>query len=225
MAKKRKPKPALDQNKEAIKWFRNRVPMRKEDWLDLDRKMRERAFTVAHIAKLDLINQTLKALTKALQNGETLEQFKARIGDRLEAAWGEERAWHLEVIFRNNMQQAYAHGREMQMRTPEALELRPYGLFSATLDAGTTEVCRRSHGTVLPLDHRWWLTHTPLLHHQCRSIKRALTPEQAAARGISRRGPAVDAQEGFGGADPLDWAPDLSKYPRNLVSKYRAKRR
>lgn len=225
MAAKRKPRPVLDQNKEAIRWFRNRVPMRKDEWLELDRKARERAFTVAHITKLDIINDTLKALTRALQTGETLEQFKARVGNKLERAWGEERAWHLEVIFRNNMQQGYAHGREMQMRTEEALELRPYGLFSAALDGNTTDICKKCHGTVLPLSHRWWQTHTPLLHHQCRSIKRALTPEQAEARGISKRGPKSDAQEGFGGADPLDWEPDLSRYPPSLVKEYRRKRK
>lgn len=223
---KRKPPPKIDAHKEAIKWFRNRVPMKKEEWLELDRVARKRAFTVANVAKMDTINDTLKALTKALEKGETLEQFKKRIGAKLEKAWGEERAWHLEVIFRNNVQAAYAHGREAQMRQPDELEARPYWMFSAILDERTTRICKPIHGTVREADDKWWLTHTPPLHHNCRSMKRALTAEQAKARGVARRIPKHDdPQDGFGGADPLDWEPDFTKYPSNLVKEYRRKRR
>lgn len=227
MARKPRPPPKLDAYAETVRWFRAKVPIRKEDWLLLDRQARERSFTVAHIAKLNLLNDTLKAITKALEKGETLEQFKARVGRKLENAWGEERAWHLQVIFRNNVQAAYAHGREAEMRDPENLAERPYGLFSAILDEATTPICRPLNGVVRPLADPWWETHTPLLHHDCRSIKRALTPEQARARGITKRLPknVEDPQEGFGGADPLEWKPDLGDYPRELAAEYKRKRR
>lgn len=228
MPKRTKPRPApkLELYSSAVEWFRNRVPIRKDDWLELDRHARERSFTVAGVAKLDLINETLKAVTKAVENGETLEQFKKRVGRKLENAWGEERGWHLEVIFRNNVQAAYAHGREAQMREPEVLDERPFWMFSAILDTRTTEICRPLNGTVLAADDPFWNTHTPPLHHQCRSIKRALTPEQAERRGVAKRAPKHEVpQEGFGGADPLEWKPDLSTYPRNLVKVYRRKRR
>lgn len=228
MAKRRKPKPKpeIAAYRDTVDWMRDRVPIRKDDWLELNRKMRERSFTVAHVAKLDVINDTLKALTKAIENGETLEQFKKRVGRKLENAWGEERAWHLEVIFRNNLQMAYAHGREAELRDPEVLAERPFWMFSAILDAATTDICRPLNGVVKRADDPWWRTHTPLLHHQCRSIKRALTPRQAAARGTTRGTPKHEpVQGGFGGADPLDWEPDLSGYPASLVREYRRKRR
>lgn len=215
--KKKKPRPALDADKEAIRWFKRRVPIRKEEWLALDVKTRKRAFTVARVSQLNVINDTLKAITKAIEKGETLEQFKARTKGRFEE-------WHAEVIFRNNLQAAYAHGREAQLREPEALEQRPFWMYSSVLDSRTTEVCRRIHGTVLPASSKWWHTHTPPLHHQCRGIKRALTPEQAAKLGVAKRGPRVPAQEGFGHADPLEWEPDLSGYPSVLVREYKRKR-
>lgn len=220
-----KPRAKVSEHEEAIRWFKSRVPIRKEEWLELSQAARKRAFTVARVANLNVINDTLKAITKAIENGETLEQFRDRIGGKLEKAWGSERAWHVDVIFRNNVQAAYAYGREQEMRTPAALELRPYWLFSAILDDRTTEICRPLNGKVVAAESRWWETHTPPLHHNCRSIKRALTPAQAEKRGISTRAPKVDPMEGFGHADPLEYEPDLAGMPPNLVKKYKQKRR
>lgn len=126
------------------------------------------------------------------------------------------------------MQMAYAHGREAQMRDPEVLRTRPFWMYSAILDMKTTDICNPpTHGTVLPAEHPWWQTHTPPLHHNCRSIKRSLTPAQAVARGVSKKPPKEKEgpQEGFGGADPLKWQPDLKGYPPVLVRMYRKKRR
>lgn len=226
MAKKKpaKPKPApkLDNHAEAVRWFRSRVAIGKDDWLELDRKARERAFTVARVSKLSLIDRVLKALTKAIEKGETVEQFRKRVGPALEREWGEERAWHVNVIFRNNVQAAYAHGREAQLRTPEMLEARPFWMFSAILDDRTTDICRPLNGAILPADHPWWQTHTPPLHHNCRSIKRPLSEREAAQRGVLRKAPKADKpQEGFGGADPLEWEPDLEGFSSVLVKQHR----
>lgn len=224
-APKRKPAPKLSEHKEAVKWFKSRVPIRKSDWLELGRKARERSFTVAHVGNLSTIDHVLKSITKAIENGETLEQFRKRVGKRLEAAWGEERDWHTEVIFRNNVQAAYAHGREAVLRDPDVLAVRPFWMFMAILDDRTTEICRPANGTVLPAEHPWWRTHTPPLHHQCRSLKRSLTPAAAESRGITKKVPKGKAQEGFGGADPLDWQPDLSSFSPKLVKELRRKKK
>lgn len=220
----KKPAAKVDDGfKAAVRWFREKIGITKDEWLDLDRRARERSFTVAHVADLDVIQDVMHAVEKALTRGEGIEDFRKRIEDTLTAAWGEERPWHVETIFRNNLQAAYAAGREEQMRDPEILDERPYWMFSAVLDSRTTEICRPLNGIVLPAEDPFWQSHTPPLHHNCRSIKRALTPEQAGAKGISEKTPSVDAQEGFGGADPLEWQPDLSKYDPELVETYRRK--
>lgn len=216
---KRKPPPKVEAWEAAVEWFRNRVPMKKAEWLELDRKARERAFTVAYVSHVKHIAEIQDALTSALERGETLEDFKAAIGGRLADA-------HAETVFRNNIQAAYAHGREEELRDPEVLELRPYWMFSAVLDAATTEICRPLNGTILPAEHPFWKTHTPPLHHRCRSIKRSLSRRQAEERGVAKKPPPHEnPDEGFGGADPLDWKPDLSGVPRNLVREYRRKTR
>jgi SPP1 gp7 family putative phage head morphogenesis protein len=228
-AKRRKPKRAprahVDNADEAVKWFRNRVPMTKDKWLKLDRRAREKAFTVANVAQLDLVADIHKALTKAIAKGETLEAFKKRVAGELTRAWGEERPWHVETIFRTNVQLAYSRGRDVQQRSQGSLAARPYWLFSAILDDRTTaHICRPAHGTLLPADHKWWSTHTPPLHHRCRSLKRAITTEQAEELGITKRPPKLSAATGFGVVEKVAWQPDLSEYPAELVKKYRRKR-
>ena len=99
---------------EAEDWFRERVPLTREDWDALDLRARQRAFTVSHLAHLDLVARVQRSLEEALIAGETFESWKLRIGPQLERAWGTQvrnPAWRLETIFRNNVQHAYSAGR------------------------------------------------------------------------------------------------------------------
>lgn len=42
--------------------------------------------------------------------------------------------------------------------------------YIATLDKGTTRICRAYDGTKLHPDHAWWRSHWPLCHYGCRSM-------------------------------------------------------
>lgn len=225
----KKPPPKIEANKDAIRWFRAKVPVTKRKWRNLDAKAREHAFTVAGIAKLDLIGSVMKDVLRALKRGESMGDFKKRVSAKLTRAWKEERPYHVELIYRNAVQSAYSHGREAELRSPEVLSDHPYWMHSSIMDSRTTElICRPLNGLVLPAEHPYWKTHTPPLHHGCRSIKRALTVQQAQRRGIATQPPKVE-REGenadFGRADPLKWKPDLSAYPQALAREYRRKQR
>lgn len=210
--------------KEALAWFKKRVPITKVEWFKLTQRAQEKTFTIAGIAQLDLIAKTQRALLKAIKDGETLRDFKKRVGKQLEDEWGEKRAWHLELIFRNALQRAYQAGRREALMKPGTLAIRPYLKAEPILDARTSEYCRPLFGVVLPADHPFWNTHWPPLHHGCRTSIRSLTAAQAKMEGISKRAPRVKPDEGFGGVDPLEWKPDLSAYPPVLVKTFRKRR-
>jgi len=205
--------------REAVKWFRARVPITKEKWIEMGEAAQAKGFTIAGVAQLELVADVFKDLVKSLEKGEALDDFKKRVSAKLETAWGEDRPWHVENIFRTNLQRAYSHARHEQMSQPAVLRDRPFWRYSATIDQRTTEICRRIHGTVLPADDPWWRTHIPPLHFKCRGAKMALTREQAEALGIAAAAPNVDAMEGFGLLD--EWEPDLSAMPAPLVKTYR----
>src|SRR6478672_2846629 len=94
---------------EAIAWLRDRAPTFKAEFERLTAEAREKAFTVAGVAQLDLVAEAHRAVDAAVAQGVTLADFKKAIGPKLEAAWGstvEDPAWRLETIFRTNVQLA-----------------------------------------------------------------------------------------------------------------------
>ena len=149
---------------EAVEAWRRRTPMTKDVWEGVLETAKHRAFTVAGVAQVQLVSDVWRALDAAVEKGETFEQFKARVGDKLTSAWGSEQPWRLETIFRTNIQTAYSHGRYAQMTDPVSLQRRPFWKYSAVNDSRTTPICQPLGGTVLPADSPFWNTHCPPLH-------------------------------------------------------------
>lgn len=206
---------------EAIDMFRERVPIAAEEFYALDDVARQRAFTVSNVAQADIIADVYDAIEKAIEDGTTLEDFADVIGPKLEAAWGVPNASRVDLIFRNNVGQAYTAGRYRQLTDPVVLEARPYWRFDGIHDDRQSTICRKLDGTIRPADDPWWNTHTPLLHHGCRSTITSLTEEEARAEGITTRAPKVPADEGFGLA-PIpgqfeSWKPNPSDYPPEVA--------
>lgn len=202
--------------REAMAAFGKRVPMPKAEFEALDQQAREYAFTVAGAAQADLVAEVYEAVGRAIENGTTLDDFKAEVGGKLSEAWGGERPARLETIFRTNVQTAYSEGRHAVFSAPAVKEARPYLRFDTIDDDRRDEDCADCDGVVLPQDDPWWAAHTPPLHFNCRCSFVALSPEEAGEEGIDKRGPGVEADEGFGGRpseEGSDWVPDLRDYP------------
>lgn len=186
---------------DAIAWHKARTPVTEEAYASLEEAAKKRAFTVAGVAQTDLIASVQAALQSALEQGTTLDDFKAAVGDKLKAEWVgtvASPASRLETIFRTNVQAAYNAGRHAEATDPDTLVMRPYWQFDAVSDGRTTPVCRACNGTVLPASDPWWRTHLPPLHFNCRSTFHALTRRQAAALGVAPQGPAAAPAAGFG---------------------------
>jgi SPP1 gp7 family putative phage head morphogenesis protein len=203
--------------KEAIAFFRSKVPIVKHEWDDLEEDARSQAFTVSNAAHLDMVHDVWEAIDRALDEGSTYEEFAEAVGDSLFSAWGASDATRLETIFRTNVQSAYSAGRYAAMTDPDVLEVRPVWMFDAVTDSRTSDICDDCDGTILPAHDAWWATHQPPLHHQCRSQVITLTQEQADKRGGSTPRPYASADAGFGKVPSLnDWAPKRSDYPAEL---------
>src|SRR4051812_38469029 len=128
-----KPSADPEQFDDAVTHFRRRVPIPDQAYRRLDSDARKRAFSVAGVAQLDLVNQVWAAIDSALANGTTLGDFKTDVSAKLTAAWGAEKPWLIDTIFRTNVQTAYGAGRWRQMRDPAVMRARPYWRFSAIL--------------------------------------------------------------------------------------------
>jgi len=208
-----------DAFEEAVRAFRRRVPMPDWKWDALTEAEREMAFKVSGVAQADLATDAWGAMDRAIKDGTTLADFKAQIGEKLEAAWGKKDPARLETIFRTNALGAYNAGRHEILNHPEVKKARPFWRFDAVMDSRTSEICQALDGVIRPADDPFWHAHTPPLHFNCRSVLVPLSEEEAKDEGVDDEAPDVDADEGFGRQPGLggdDWEPDTKDYPEPI---------
>ncbi|MEM9968482.1 MAG: phage minor head protein [Pseudomonadota bacterium] len=136
-------------------------------WDDLKKSAHDRAFMVAGAVKADLLSDLALAVDGAVSKGESLETFRTKFREIVRArgwhGWTGEgtRAgenWRTKVIYRTNMATSYAAGRNAQIRAGNF----PFIVYRH----GGSENPRLQHlawdGLVLPADHAFWNTHTPV---------------------------------------------------------------
>lgn len=197
---------------------------------------RRQAFWMADVATKQRAAKIQKSLQDALAHGMDFDTWKKNnknILKRIPKA-------HLETTFRNWTQTAYNSARVDYLSNPQVIKRRPYWVFDAVLDGKTTPVCTAYDGTVLPAKHPWFLSHTPPLHHNCRSSIRGLTKNQAEKIGIRKKAPtskltkkqvkktdsdldpqSVSPQPGFGVATVRPWQPTTRDFPAGIKPKPR----
>lgn len=213
---------------EALDWFRARVTVTPAEFRKLSDAAQQRAVTVSGVTQLDLVNDVVSAIDKAVEKGIDFAEFRELVGTKLEKAWGDtvkDPAWRLENIYRTNVQSAYAAGRYKQQRDPDVLKARPFWLYDSVLDSNTSAICRGLNGTLLPAEHpRWQEIYPPNHFGGCRSGVRSLTRAAAERRGGVTEEPTQKPDAAFAQAPDLnDYEPDLDKYPDDLRELYERK--
>jgi SPP1 gp7 family putative phage head morphogenesis protein len=204
---------------EAADWFMRRLVLTRREAAQLGSEAGRRAFWVGGGLQLAQVQRVFDKLGKALDDGTPFDEWREQVRGELRSDA------HAETVFRNATQRALNAGRWRQMREPGVLEHRPYGLFDGIADRRQSPVCKACDGTILPLDHPWWATHSPLLHHRCRSSIRNLRRSEAFRRGVTNVPPVESADEGFGlspDAEP-DWKPDPGKTNPKLLRELERK--
>jgi SPP1 gp7 family putative phage head morphogenesis protein len=210
---------------EAVEWFAKRFPLTKELKAQLGEYAGERAWTIAGVAQLDIVLEVYASLLSAIEAGMPFEEWQQGVEPKLTKAWGKRNSPRLETIFRTNVQSAYNAGRWQQMTDPDVKALRPFVEFDGIADSRQSAICRESDGTIVSIDDPWLETHSPPLHHRCRSNLRSLRESEAKRKGITRRPTSEQADKGFGRTPDSDpWRPDQRDYPVQLFAEYEQKR-
>ena len=172
---------------EAIAFFRNKARIPTRHWTDLWQEEHARGFMVAGAARDALLADFQSAILKALKEGETLEQFRARF-DEIVARYGwsyhGSRGWRSALIYHTNLRMARAAGNWAKIQRMK--ERRPYLKYVAIKDERTRHAHRNWDGTVLPVEHDWWKTHFPPNGWNCRC-----RVVQLSARDLKRYGLSV----------------------------------
>ena len=85
------------------------VPM--EVYKELEKKSRDRAFSASHYTSAEVLNQFLRELVDAVEDGTTYDTFLENMNTFLERnGYTAVNPWHASVIFETNVQTAYNAG-------------------------------------------------------------------------------------------------------------------
>lgn len=169
--------------RQAMDWWRAKVPMLPSAFRALDAEHRARGFTVARFTCLQAVAAIAQLQAETLADGLTMAQFEDRFDDALgRYGMASSSPWHVQLVFRNNVHTAYHGGRWHQQRRPESRARRPYLLYDA-LD-GARQTHAEMDGRVYLVDDPIWGVWYPLNGHNCRCRVRALTAAEVAQLGL-----------------------------------------
>lgn len=183
----------------AVEYFQSKGYAMGLRWQDVWEQAHARAFTVAGVMKLDVLQDIRGALDKALKDGTTMRDFNAQLTPLLQSkGWlgkgylvdqdsGEIHgkkldARRLETIFRTNTQSAYMAGRWKSLW--EDREARPVWVYSTVGDNRVRPRHKVLHGLVLAATDPFWRYYFPPNGWRCRCHVRALTRDQVTKQGL-----------------------------------------
>jgi len=180
------PKPTDLPFTEAIDFIKQKIRIPTERWDDLWQGQHARGFMVAGASKDALLADLHKAVTRAIEDGTTLDQFRQDFDQTVGAhGWDYNggRNWRTRVIFETNVDQAYMAGKWKQFQESKASH--PYARY---VHADKVKDPRPEHeawhGTILRKDDPWWSTHLPKNGWGCKCDAMELSDEDLEEYGF-----------------------------------------
>lgn len=193
------------------------------------------AFSVAGYTQLEVLNQFLEELKKAVKEGTTKEAFRENMNSFLEEqGYDGLLPYHADMIFRQNMQTAYSVGHYQQMTDPDVMARRKYWQYQTAGDNHVRESHQAMDGKVYPADSSVWDVWYPPNGFGCRCIVVSRTEEQVKRMGleveellpnmINPNTGEIEAaipDKGFR-TNPAksQWKPDMAGFPEPLKRIY-----
>ena len=196
--------------KDALDYFASKGYKITGGWDEMMDEAHAKAFTVAHCAKIDVLQDIRTALHESLQSGKTLEQFKKELIPVLQKKgwWGKETVTgqdgetrkvqlgsphRLETIYRTNLQSAYMAARYQQMKAASATH--PYWQYQAVMDQNTRPAHAAMHGHIFAHDDPVWGTCYPPNGYRCRCTVRTLSQTRMRREGLTPESSAGALQD------------------------------
>ena len=193
--------------KAALRFLRGKGLKTSNHWTDVWREEHAVAFTAARMTRLSLVQETRRELVKALEAGETMDTFRARLQPFLERrGWARDIAraprggdipTRLARIYRANMRSARAAGQWDRIQRTK--QLMPFLVY----ELGPSRDHRPEHeawaGTCLPVDRPFWQTAMPPNGWGCecrvRQITKAERDRLVKAGKVTTEAPALPTRE------------------------------
>lgn len=226
---------------EAIDYFSKKEVISSAEFYQLAAEARVKAFTVSKVNSMQMLTDIQGQLLKTLEEGKTLKEFKKAFDDILfKGGMDPLHPYHIETVFRTNIQTAYQAGRYQGQI--ERAKIRPYWIYNAVDDSRTSELCYELNGKCYHYDHPFWDKFYPPNHFNCRSSVDDLSEEDLEEENIKLQTEDLTNSEyyptlpdGTKADEPIKlyptkgfdinpgkvaWEPDLTKYDKPLQDAY-----
>lgn len=222
----------------AIEYFEKQGIVISKDWKEALKNARNHSFTITKVMSADILKDFKDLLTTALKDGTSLQDFRKQIKDKLaDKGWlgkvisdkpGQEKIdspWRLNLIYRQNLQTAYNHGR--WDRVQETVKTWPHLQFLSTIDKVTTKACIGLHLLVMSIGDKKIKLFLPPGHYHCRRRFRVINDSIFKKKGMTlTKGSSImnlRNMEGFEFTGIGGWKPDYSKYPPEIINELKKK--
>ena len=189
------------------------------NWQTAAAEAKIKAFSIAGVYRMDILQKVKDKLEIALESGSTLSDFEKSFSDEQILP-----KYRLDIIFQTNVQTAYMAGRYKEQIGN--VKRNPYWRFRAVLDASTTPICSGLNNKVFRFDNSIWETFYPPNHFRCRSRVEVLNETEMTElglkvinnipEGVEQPSNGVDYNPG-----KKDYKIDFKKYDDNLSKAYK----
>lgn len=185
-------------------------------WSEMRHENHASAFTVAKIAKLDLLRHMQSSLDEVIRRGGTFQSWQATILPELKRQgwWGavtnreltgtdetiivNER--RLRTIYDTNVRMSRASGAWSRIQRNK--DVAPYLRYKSSTSERKRPLHKLWYGVILPVDHPWWQTHFPPNGWFCKCGYEQLTEWQ-----MKRHGWSVTPDGQIPGGPSQQWFP------------------
>lgn len=168
--------------RKAIEYLESKKLMPSQDWWQVQGDAHNKAFVVAQMTRLDLLEDIRQSLIDAQKNGWDLKKWSEVVEPKMKQKgwWGKQdilteggqrtvqlgNPYRLKTIYQTNMAQAYEAGRQAVIWDDNPLF--PYVQYSAILDNKTRPRHRALHGIVMRKSDPAWAAISPKNGYNCR---------------------------------------------------------
>lgn len=172
---------------EQIEFFKRKLNLPTDSYLDLEGKEHDYAFVVAGANRNDILADFRAAVDKAIIDGTTLDEFR-RDFDDIVAKFGWDynggRRWRSRIIYDTNLYSSYNAGRYEQQQSMK--DYRPYLQYVHRDGQKHPRPLHQSwDDLVLPADDPFWQSHYPINAYGCHCSVIAHSERSLKREGLS----------------------------------------
>lgn len=182
---------------EQIDYFRKKINMPTETYLDIYGEAHDYAFAVAGAHTHEIVGDFRQAVDEIIEGSGTLEDFRQRFDEIVEKhSWEYNggRNWRSRIIYDTNLYSSYNHGRYEQQKA--LADVLPYWMYEHN-DSQHPRIQHKGwHGKVLRANDPWWDLHYPVRAYGCHCTVRALDDVDLEMQGLKvENAPPIEWEE------------------------------